>query len=590
MTEPPDDGAGPSPTRAERRAQRSRRDRRRARRTAGSGRTAEVAPPPPPTGPTEPEPDAGSAVETRGSDVVASPAVADTASGPPVSEPPPGPTRRERRTGGRRARRAAPTPAAPGVAPPVERPPATEVPHDPPRVAPSVPVVAPGPPPVEPAAAPDALPAPEPVAEAPGTAAAPPPGSRRARREQPARSRTRPAPAPRPTPEPRPRPAREPAREPARPAVSTRGLWLVVIPLIVLALVVAVVVGDRLRSDDAAARRAGSRELAVRAGAQPTLMVHHGPLGNDLVAITGRDGDEGGVLMVPPNLRVDALGDGVATLRGLAVDDGGRQLTTIVENILGVRIGRTVVLDDPALTSALGPAAPIPVDLGDEVRFVDRPARYRAGQQGLSAAQATELMTAPQPGSELDQLVDAGAVFSGWFDRLQDDGIARRTLAVAPDLAGLVKAASAPGRRVDTLPVQSLGIGGSERYVPKPAETATLVGRMFPDARVGRGGRRARTEIYNGVGALGVAPAVAEKVVPVGARVVRTDNVSGFGVTQTQIVYYRDEWRGTAQAMVDAMGCGSLRKARSDQDLGIADVTIIVGSDCPAYAAPGGAR
>ena len=98
-----------------------------------------------------------------------------------------------------------------------------------------------------------------------------------------------------------------------------------------------------------------------------------------------------------------------------------------------------------------------------------------------------------------------------------------------------------------------------------------------------------RTEIYNGTGALGVAQAVAAKIVPAGARVVRTDNVDGFGVQQTQIVYYQDSWRSTAAALVGAMGCGSLRKARPDQDLGIADVTVIVGSDCPAYANPGGA-
>jgi hypothetical protein len=93
-------------------------------------------------------------------------------------------------------------------------------------------------------------------------------------------------------------------------------------------------------------------------------------------------------------------------------------------------------------------------------------------------------------------------------------------------------------------------------------------------------------EILNGTGALGVAQAVATKAVPAGGRVVLTDNLPGFGLHQTQVVYYSDRWRKAAQGILTAMGCGSLRKA--GQDVEVADVTILVGSDCPAYGAPGG--
>jgi hypothetical protein len=198
-------------------------------------------------------------------------------------------------------------------------------------------------------------------------------------------------------------------------------------------------------------------------------------------------------------------------------------------------------------------------------------------------------MVAPQSGNEVDRLVDVGTVLSGWLDRLQGPAIARATHRIQSGLDPLIASAGAPDRRIETLPVDSIAIGGNERYVVKPVEFASLLGRLFPRARLGTAGRRARTEIYNGTGALGVAQAVAAKVVPAGARILRTDNVDGFGVKQTQIVYYQDSWRGAAQRLVDVMGCGSLRKARPDQDLGIADVTIIVGSDCPAYGAPGGA-
>ena len=75
-------------------------------------------------------------------------------------------------------------------------------------------------------------------------------------------------------------------------------------------------------------------------------------------------------------------------------------------------------------------------------------------------------------------------------------------------------------------------------------------------------------------------------LLPVVRRVSSTDNLPGFGLGTTQIVYYVDEWRKSAQQIVEAMGCGSLRKA--GQDVHVADVTILVGSDCPTYGAPGG--
>ena len=59
--------------------------------------------------------------------------------------------------------------------------------------------------------------------------------------------------------------------------------------------------------------------MCVEAGAAPTLLVHHSVLGNDLISVVGRDVRGGGVLMVPPNLRVDVLGDGVATLQNVSL-------------------------------------------------------------------------------------------------------------------------------------------------------------------------------------------------------------------------------------------------------------------------------
>ena len=359
-------------------------------------------------------------------------------------------------------------------------------------------------------------------------------------------------------------------------------------PAIAVLLVVAVVVGVIVRDeDDGGTPRAADGGPTAPVEEQPVLLVHRGANGNDLLAVADRDGAQGTVLLVPVATQLDVPSQGTSVLQDIPATDGGALLTNSVENEVGVGIGRTVMLDDSSLTAALGPAAPFPITLTDPVAFSDRPAKYRAGAQEVSAAQASELMSAPQSVNELDRLVVVAAVMDGWMDRLRDPAVAKATLALQPDLAPLVAAAGAPERRLDTVPVTSIATGGGERFDIRSAELAAFVKRAFPHSQLGDHGNRPRVEILNGTGALGVAQAVANKVVPAGGRVSLTDNLPGFGLAQTQVVYYSDRWRASAQAILDAMGCGSLRKA--GKDVQIADVTILVGSDCPAYGAPGGA-
>jgi hypothetical protein len=358
-------------------------------------------------------------------------------------------------------------------------------------------------------------------------------------------------------------------------------------PAIAGLLVVVVVVGAIVRNaDDAGSSHASGGGPTTPIDERPVLLVHSGANGNDLLAVADRDGPQGTVLLVPVATQLDVPSQGTSVLQQIPSVDGGALLTNTVENEIGAAIGRTVMVDDAGLTAALGPAAPFPITLTNPVAFSDRDAKYRAGAQQVSAAQASELMSAPQSVNELDRLVVVAAVMDGWMDRLRDPAVARATLQLQPGMAPLVAAAGAPDRRLDTVPVASIATGGGERFDVRSAELAAFVRRAFPHALLGDHGRRPRVEILNGTGALGVAQAVATKVVPAGGRVTLTDNLPGFGLGKTQVVYYSDEWRAAAQRILDAMGCGSLRKA--GQDVRIADVTILVGSDCPAYGAPGG--
>ena len=356
-------------------------------------------------------------------------------------------------------------------------------------------------------------------------------------------------------------------------------------PAIGAALALVVAIGAVVRaSKDSPGPDAATRAAAD--AAESMLLVHHSDAyGNDVIVVAGRGGTKGSVLLVPSDVQLSSPLRGAETLAEIPVDDGGAALATAVENIVGVDVGTPTVVDDATLTAVLGPAAPLSVDLANPVDLVDHSSRYPAGSQEVSAAQAAELLGGQQSVNQLERMVTASAVLDPWLDRLRDPSVARRTIALSEGLRPLAAAASAPERRIDTLPVESIATGGGERYRVQEPELVDYVRRAFPALRLGAGARP-RVEILNGTGALGVDEVVADAVVPAGGKVTLTDNVPGFGVPTTQIVYYQDRWRADAQRLLAAMSCGSLRKA--GRDVGIADVTIVVGADCPKYGIPGG--
>ncbi|MEO6467520.1 MAG: LytR C-terminal domain-containing protein [Acidimicrobiia bacterium] len=389
------------------------------------------------------------------------------------------------------------------------------------------------------------------------------------------------------------RPSGRPAPKPSRTRTRPRSLalfWTRTMPAIAGALTLLVVVGVILRSaDDGTDVRRSAVRSVEPAGTGTLLLVHHSAVfGNDLIMLLGRDRSSGSALLIPSATQLDVPALGVATLGAIPVDDDGARLATSVENVVGVGIGRAVVLDDAGLTAVMGPSEPLPVTLGAEVEILAPPATFPAGEQSLSAAQATQLMVGPQGVNDLDRLVTSGSVLEAWLGRLAVRSVARRTTNLQSGLAPLVATAQAPDHRIDTLPVDSIAITGGERFAVRESDLVAYVQRAFPRERLGSDRGRPRVEVLNGTGFLGVAQAVADKVVPAGGKITLTENIRGFGQTSTEVVYFQDTWRDGAQRLLDAMGCGSLRKAR--KDLGISDVTIVVGSDCPQYGAPEGIR
>ena len=282
----------------------------------------------------------------------------------------------------------------------------------------------------------------------------------------------------------------------ARP--DTARFWSRTVPVIAGSLALLVGVGAVVRAveNDPDSKRAATHGTTPPI-ARTLLLVHHSELfGNDLIVLFGSDRATGSVLLIPGATQVDVPSLGVATLSAMSVDDNGARLANSVENVVGVGVGRTVVLDDAGLTAVLGPAAPFPITLSGPVDILVPESKYNAGAQEVSAAQAAQLLSGPQSVNELDRLVTASAVLEGWLTRLKDPAVAKRTLALQGDLGPLVSAATAAEHRIDTLPVDSISMSGGERFVVREAELIKYVQAGVPGWPLGL---RARSATGRGV-------------------------------------------------------------------------------------------
>jgi hypothetical protein len=373
-------------------------------------------------------------------------------------------------------------------------------------------------------------------------------------------------------------------RERRRRAERKRRM-LLVIPVVAVAVFGVFFVGRIVRDsgdDDTAAPATDAPTGQVAAGAETLLLEHRAADGrSDLLVVVGPGaGKTSSVLLMPAGTLSDVPSLGIQALSDVPTLGEAGLLTTTVENLLGIDIASTATVDTAALTAALEPAAPIPVDLRHEIEITTPGAEaiIPAGRQSLSADDAARVLTASESGGEIEHLVTVQAVLEGWMRRLRDDDVAEATLAVRPDLAALVDAANRPVR-VGSLPVDSLPTPGGDRFEVRTDDLEQYVRRAFPGALLGVDGRRPRVEILNGTGAVGVTQGAARRVVPAGGRVALTGNVPGFDVAETQVVYYRDRDRAAAQELLDALECGSLRRAK--QPIDVVDVTVIIGADCP---------
>jgi hypothetical protein len=362
---------------------------------------------------------------------------------------------------------------------------------------------------------------------------------------------------------------------------------LIVVVLAALAGLAAAAFGTPRVSADSSDRQASSDDprtgTTADADAETVLLTHVEPDGGtDLLVLLGLDDDSGSVLLIPTAALVEIPAFGLQTLADAPRLAGLSTIDTTIENALGVDIDRTIALDDATLAELIAPAGAITVDFrrGVEVDDEAGTVSFGAGEQEITAADAVRLLSGSDPAGELAHLVTVQAVIDGWRRALSDDGVADQTTQVA-DVSPFVRASGAD-LHYETLPVEAVSTSlGEERLSLRRDDVAALIERDFGWARF-TDGERPKVEILNGTGGVNVAQGVSEKVVPAGVEVTLTNNVPGFGVGETVVVYYRDEDADAARRLVEVFGVGKV--AKGDRALGVVDLTIVVGADFPLPA------
>lgn len=310
------------------------------------------------------------------------------------------------------------------------------------------------------------------------------------------------------------------------------------------------------------------------------------------------------ILLVPASVTAEVPGHGIAALGDAFAIGEGPLLDAALDNLLSLDLDTTVGISRQAWASLFTRVGGLTVDVPERLRERDADGtatvRFAAGEQFLDGPRLAELLTFRAADErELDTLSRTQLVLTtllaalaeepARLDALLADGAPMLDL-VTPEtdlprleeLLTRLAEAQADGRLVvRTLPVSPLGTGDDESYRVDEARTTQLIGDRFAASRPTlantQGGRR--LEIRNGNGVPGVSSEVAQRLIPLGFRVLLTGNADRFDHRETRILVYTDdeEQLAVAREVRDALGLGRIELSEVPQD--VVDLTIVVGRD-----------
>ncbi len=311
----------------------------------------------------------------------------------------------------------------------------------------------------------------------------------------------------------------------------------------------------------------------------------------DFVMLAGVGGNprRSSILLFPTRAQIETISLGLHQIAEVPTLGEDHLLATTIENLLGTRVSKILMLNDVQLLAALDAAGPTSVDLANPVRIRDaeRDVSFPAGKQTLEPVDLTLLMGRLETGDERDHLMTLHAAVLGWIERLRDQTVAAATVRRFPELETLVNVASNGDMPKQlTIPVDPAGVAGDvELFRVDRKVLGATIENGFPYA-LGGSAKRPRLQLLNGTGAVGLAQDVAACLVPAGFEVVLTANVAGFGVEETTFAAPRGVLDEVAPRLEKILGVGRARNTSRSSNL--FDVSVVIGADFKGCASPAG--
>lgn len=302
------------------------------------------------------------------------------------------------------------------------------------------------------------------------------------------------------------------------------------------------------------------------------------------------DGSHPVRLFLPSGTLATIPGQGFEPLsRALGAGDS-RLLELSVENLLGLRIDSTLVLDDVTLGRMVDAAGGLLVTAPETITETEDGVSQQvvtAGEQRMDGATAltymtyrseteTELTRFARTQAVLDALatVDAGKL-SRAASSVEVEGptVPKDVRAFAGILASRGETANL------VLPVATAGgSGAGELYSVELDRTRALLSSELPGAMF-TVLKRPRVDVRNGNGAPGIGERVAALLVPDGFAIELSGNAPNFSEDLTKIVIYEDssDARERAERIRGLLGVGRIELARRGQS--VVDLTVVIGRD-----------
>ena len=283
---------------------------------------------------------------------------------------------------------------------------------------------------------------------------------------------------------------------------------------------------------------------------------------NPLFALVGtrRAGARPAFFSLPFDLTMTVPGQGDVAARDVMALDA-EAVRVAVSNTFGAWAGHVVVLDLDGLAAAVERSGGLRVRVPG-VYETDQ-GRLGPGDTRLSGPQVAALLGVEDEGGE-----------ARWASVVQ--ALLRRPLRLAGEdisetdgLAGVRRVLrGARGATIASFP--TISVAGSV-LVPRQPDLDRQVARLFGY------GEPVPVIVENGAGVPGLGQDVAAALVPLGFRVVVSQNADAFGYDRTRVVANGSAAVPDARRIREALGVG--RVGVSEVPSGIGDITIIVGED-----------